>query len=168
MGILMKENTIRLQSEALKTYAPLVVQLWKEGCSQSEVEIAIRNHTNLKARKLYKEGLRPTLLGNLLTDLSFPERDSKIEYIFSNLLSENKIKFREQYNIGSYKADFLINDFLVVEIDGPHHGVQEQIEHDEKRDNYMRKMGYKVLRVPVWVLSLDMNAVISEVKEIID
>ena len=168
MGILMKENTTRLQSETLKTYTPLVVQLWKEGCSQREVEIAIRNHIDLKARKLYKEGLKPTLLGNLLTDLSFPKRDSKVEYIFSNLLSENKIKFREQYKIGSYTADFLINDFLVVEIDGPHHEVQEQIEHDEKRDNYMRKMGYKVLRVPVWVLAMNNNAAINEIKEIIE
>lgn len=161
----MKENTIKLQNEAQKTYTPLVIQLWKEGCSQREVEVAIRNHTNFKARKLYKKGLEPVLIGSLLTDLSFPERDSKVEYIFSNLLSESKIKFKEQYKIGSYEADFLINDYLVVEIDGPHH--ENQVEYDEKRDKYMRGKGYKVLRVPVWVLSLDMNAVINEVKEII-
>ncbi len=35
-----------------------------------------------------------------------------------------------------------------MEVDGSHHTEDAQIAHDERRDAYMRQLGYTVLRVP--------------------
>jgi very-short-patch-repair endonuclease len=54
-------------------------------------------------------------------------------------------KFRRQYVIGSYIADFAcINEKLVIEFDGGQH--QEQVAYDEKRTAYLELNGWRVLR----------------------
>lgn len=47
--------------------------------------------------------------------------------------------------IGFYIVDFIVNDLFIVEIDGKNH--LETKEYDNKRDNYLRKKGYKVIRI---------------------
>lgn len=54
-------------------------------------------------------------------------------------------KFRRQQIVGSYIADFLcIEPKLIIEIDGGHHSIQS--DADEIRSQYLRKLGYQVLR----------------------
>jgi len=56
--------------------------------------------------------------------------------------------FRRQHPIGPYVADFYCSAArLVIEVDGGTHSEDRQIAHDERRDAYMRQLGYKVLRV---------------------
>lgn len=48
-----------------------------------------------------------------------------------------------------YRADFLIDEQLVVEIDGAtYHSSPEAVARDSKRDDDMRKDGYFILRIP--------------------
>ncbi|MGB6230651.1 MAG: DUF559 domain-containing protein [Litorimonas sp.] len=55
--------------------------------------------------------------------------------------------FRRQAQMGSYIADFLCrNAMLVVEVDGSQHDLTGQIEHDARRDKWMENEGYTVLR----------------------
>ena len=52
-----------------------------------------------------------------------------------------------------YRADFLIDDHLVVEIDGAtYHSSPEALERDRKRDADLRRDGYSVLRIPAQVV----------------
>ncbi|KRB85653.1 hypothetical protein ASE00_02395 [Sphingomonas sp. Root710] len=54
-------------------------------------------------------------------------------------------KFRRQYWIGNYIADFAcIEAGLVVEADGSQHG--ENQEYDVRRDAYLKREGYRVVR----------------------
>jgi very-short-patch-repair endonuclease len=54
-------------------------------------------------------------------------------------------RFRRQYLIGPYIADFAcIDRKLVLELDGGQH--QEQIEYDKRRTEFLQSQGWRVLR----------------------
>ena len=57
-------------------------------------------------------------------------------------------KFRRQHPIGPYIADFAcVEARTVIEVDGATHSTDNEREHDRRRDAYLRKSGWKVLRV---------------------
>jgi very-short-patch-repair endonuclease len=59
-----------------------------------------------------------------------------------------RMRFRRQHPIGSYVADFAcIPAMLVVEVDGGTHSTAEELEHDRRRDAYMRSLGWRIVRV---------------------
>ena len=48
-----------------------------------------------------------------------------------------------------YRADFLVDERLVVEIDGEtYHSSPEAVARDQKRDVDLRREGYSILRIP--------------------
>jgi very-short-patch-repair endonuclease len=54
-------------------------------------------------------------------------------------------KFRRQEPIGRYIVDFVCQEkLLIIEVDGGQHSVER--ERDKKRDNWLERQGYKVLR----------------------
>lgn len=54
-------------------------------------------------------------------------------------------KFRRQFRLHPYTVDFICLEVrLVVEIDGGHHA--DQVEHDSRRDDFLRGQGFRVLR----------------------
>jgi very-short-patch-repair endonuclease len=56
-------------------------------------------------------------------------------------------KFRRQYVIGAFIADFCcIEKELVVELDGGGHSEGIQRQKDESKDFYLKEQGYKILR----------------------
>ena len=55
------------------------------------------------------------------------------------------LKFRRQHQIGPFTVDFCcIGMKLIVELDGGQHAVRKQL--DEKRTEYLKKKGFRVLR----------------------
>ena len=57
------------------------------------------------------------------------------------------IKFRRQYGIGNYIADFYCPELkLVVELDGEQHYTKEGMEYDKIREDYMSSLGIKTIR----------------------
>jgi very-short-patch-repair endonuclease len=67
-----------------------------------------------------------------------------------NLLKHRKLsgyKFRRQHSIGKYIVDFCCpQEMLIIELDGNIHGEYQQIAKDEIRDNYLKNLGFTVLR----------------------
>ena len=56
-------------------------------------------------------------------------------------------KFRRQYVIGDYIADFVcLEKQLVIEVDGEYHNDPEQQEKDRWRTNFLQSKGFSVLR----------------------
>ena len=74
---------------------------------------------------------------------SFPEK------VFESLLIENNIKgWFYNYRVGRYIFDFAFPESkLDVEIDGSLHLTEKGIVHDQKRDEYSKNLGWKVLRI---------------------
>jgi very-short-patch-repair endonuclease len=59
------------------------------------------------------------------------------------------LKFRRQHSIGPYIADFYCDQLkLVVEADGAIHNGPDQSMHDIKRDAWMERQGFTVVRLP--------------------
>src|SRR4030095_5367904 len=57
------------------------------------------------------------------------------------------LKFRRQFPIGPYVADFYCHSLkLIVELDGAIHELRPQISHDENREANLAALGYSVLR----------------------
>ena len=72
------------------------------------------------------------------------KEETKLWYQF---LCRYPLRFRRQYVIGSYIADFYCHQAkLVVELDGSQHCTPETMEYDEKRTTYMQSQGLQVLR----------------------
>jgi len=56
-------------------------------------------------------------------------------------------EFRRQYPIGPYIVDFVcLERKLVVEVDGGGHTTPEQIDYDQKRDEFLSARGFRVKR----------------------
>ncbi len=61
--------------------------------------------------------------------------------------SQLGVKFRRQFNIGPYIADFYAPKArLVIELDGESHDDAVAKAYDSERDNYMTELDFKVLR----------------------
>ena len=77
------------------------------------------------------------------------------------------IKFRRQYPIAGYVADFAAPEIrLVIELDGGQH--LEQREYDRKRTEKLACNGYRVLRFWNDEVLLQAEHVLSEILRMID
>ena len=75
------------------------------------------------------------------------------------------MRFRRQYVIGNYIADFYCHKAkLVIEVDGSQHCTPEEMEYDRKRTEYLQSLGLHVLRFS----NLDVMRQFREVCETID
>ena len=65
-------------------------------------------------------------------------------------------KFRRQFPIGDYIADFCcVKAKLVIELDGGQHNMAKEIDYDRRRDKFIKNSGYRVLRI--WNNDIDNN-----------
>lgn len=71
---------------------------------------------------------------------------SYAECFWENVLSNNNIKFEREKRVSGYFLDFVIGA-IDVEIDGKQHEYADRKESDEKRDAYLKSIGYYVYRI---------------------
>lgn len=70
-----------------------------------------------------------------------------------NQVGMGQLKIFSNYTSHQYRADFLIDEELVVEIDGAtYHSSPEAIARDKRRDIDMRREGFSVLRIPAQIV----------------
>ena len=76
------------------------------------------------------------------------------------------LKFRRQQAAGPYALDFYCHEVaLAVEIDGESHNRGDQPEFDARRDEYLRRNGQRVLRIPAVEVLSDLDAVVRHIVE---
>ena len=75
---------------------------------------------------------------------------TEAEKMLWNILANKGLegyKFRRQHIIGQYIVDFIcLEKRLIIEVDGSVHNVQEQIEHDQLRTEWLESKGFKIVR----------------------
>lgn len=74
-----------------------------------------------------------------------PTEAEKLLWKHLKLKQMKGLKFRRQQPIDNYIVDFVcLEKRIVIELDGGHHA--EQTEMDTKRDLYLKKQGFVILR----------------------
>ena len=75
------------------------------------------------------------------------DAEKKLWYFLRELRSSNNFKFRRQVPFGRYYLDFYcVGEKLAVELDGGQHYTLEGKLKDQRRDDYLRSNGLRVLR----------------------
>lgn len=77
------------------------------------------------------------------------------------------IRFRRQYAIGPYVADFYCPSAkVVIEVDGGIHNFEPQANHDLRRDEAIKKFGLQVHRIAASAVMKDATAMANAILEI--
>jgi very-short-patch-repair endonuclease len=160
MVIIMREITKNQKAEFVEKILPLAKRLRMEGLSDREIEGVVYQYVRIEKKKLYSPPYPESLRIDTISQLN--DLGSKAEAIVYFFLEKYKIDFKTQYEIGPYRADFLIDSLIVLEIDGPRHDE----EYDKRRDEFIRNRGFLIVRVPIWVFSLDPVSVVEELNEL--
>jgi very-short-patch-repair endonuclease len=70
-------------------------------------------------------------------------------------------KFRRQYAIGPYFADFVcLSARLVIEVDGTGH---DDLARDQRKTDYLEGRGFHVVRVPASATDQNLDGVIDTI-----
>lgn len=173
----MSKITTKLLDAAKTKAYPIAVELAKGGMNSYDIAYELKKYVETKTRQFYRQqALESTKMSNIMCgifEVISGEReksgkgDSKAEHIFFDVLEQNKIPFQFQYKIGNYRVDYLIAGGIVFEGDGPHHQERKQREYDEKRDKYLKKLGYYVIRLPWTVVAQIQDEIVKEIKQLI-
>jgi very-short-patch-repair endonuclease len=95
------------------------------------------------------------------------KRLTPAEKILWRLLRDRRLrglKFRRQFPIGPFVADFCCYELrLVVELDGEIHAEPQPAARDRERDAYIRGLGFTILRFPNQRVFWEAEAVLKEV-----
>ena len=78
--------------------------------------------------------------------------------------SMSGLRFRRQHPIGPFVADFAcVQARLVVEVDGPSHWTDEGLAYDARRTNFLRRSGWRELRVSNQNVYTNLDNVLAEI-----
>ena len=116
-----------------------------------------------------KQGMEYSIKG-IMFKLAQSKIDSPIEEYLWDALEREELSFmaRRQFPIGPYKIDFaFLNAKLAVECDGAeyHRANQLQLEHDQKRDKYLARKGWRTLRIEGIAIRRDIVYCIERIKK---
>jgi len=126
------------------------------------VERYISKYSQKKAKDYFNKEKEPRQIMDGITEwFDKLNKDSTTEWIFYLYLKESGLKFEYQYKIGPYRADFLLYGYVILEIDGPLH----EKEKDQKRDRYLKKMGYQIIRISADCATIEPEIEIEIIKE---
>jgi len=92
---------------------------------------------------------------------------TKAEYVLWQELRKEKIgyRFRRQVSIDAFIVDFYCHELkLIIEVDGPIHN--EQKDYDEIREEYLKNLGYSILRFTNEEVLFYRENTIQKIKEI--
>ena len=79
------------------------------------------------------------------------------------------VKFRRQYGIDGYIADFYSSEIkLVIEVDGDSHGTVEAVKNDKLRQGYFESLGLRVIRFTNSEVLGNMESVLDSIERTID
>ena len=77
-------------------------------------------------------------------------------------------ELREACNASAYVLDLLVERELDVEVDGPIHRLPEVKRRDRGRDSTLKKLGYRVMRIPNGVVAAHVDQAVDAIRRDLD
>ena|SRR5271167_182351 len=75
-------------------------------------------------------------------------------------------KFRRQHAIGNWVVDFFCREHrLAIELDGSVHSQPSQMRKDASKEEYLRGLGIRLLRVPNGLVLEDLEGFVRKLRE---
>ena len=130
---------------------------------------AIRLHgVPLELLKEQSRGDRSRPVLDALNELDL-SADSIVEIDAQHLFRAHGIAFNSQVAIpGIGRVDFLIEDFLIVEVDGfAYHSSRKSLRNDLARNNASTVNGFLVLRYPPEVIWFEPERMLAEIRAVL-
>ncbi|MGG1684880.1 endonuclease domain-containing protein [Pseudalkalibacillus sp. NRS-1564] len=96
----------------------------------------------------------------------FDKCESPIERRLYRALQHNGYRLETQVHCGPYRIDIVLSAFnIAIECDGkPFHSSVEQKAHDRKKNTYLRKNGWKVMRFSGRQINRNISNVITRIE----
>ncbi|MBR2108830.1 MAG: endonuclease domain-containing protein [Ruminococcus sp.] len=116
---------------------------------------------------------KPKVAGNpeLTTNARLLRKNMTVQErrLWYGFLKNLPVHFRRQKVIDIYIVDFYCDELkLAIEIDGDqHYNSQDKVDNDKTRDNYLNRLGIKVLRYTNYEITANFNKVCNEIKSYI-
>lgn len=79
--------------------------------------------------------------------------DTVSELKLAKALKQAGIKFEREVPVDRFTVDFLIDDWLIVEVDGWSHLTSSRLAEDSKRQAELESWGFTVIRIPAGEIS---------------
>jgi very-short-patch-repair endonuclease len=80
------------------------------------------------------------------------------------VLKSLALKLQLQVPMKPYRVDFLINDKIIVEVDGKtYHSSRDAVKRDLGRDEYFRSKGFAVIRIPAQDIFADVQGAVTKI-----
>ncbi|MCU0709854.1 MAG: endonuclease domain-containing protein [Pirellula sp.] len=77
-------------------------------------------------------------------------------------------KFRREFPIPPYTVDFCcVERMLVIEVDGDGHFTDEGRRDDEVRDQFLQRLGYRILRIPGYDVIREGGNALQRIREFV-
>lgn len=79
------------------------------------------------------------------------------------------LKFRRQHIIDKYIVDFIcLEKKIIIELDGLQHKRVKDIKYDQKRNEHLKCLGFKVLRFWNNKMNENLDGVILKIEEVLE
>lgn len=105
----------------------------------------------------------PSLVPGSPIQSEYSKCESPIERKLYNALTLNGYQVFSQHKVGPYRGDLFIPPNLIIECDGKNYHTDKA--RDRRRDQYIRKQGYKVVRFTGSRIYRDMKGILRRIEK---
>ena len=140
---------LKLPESDLDTYEGIL--LCAQQCCEIDELVAILDELKKNNIDFYEVTSHKLTQGKLKRALALAggRADSTQESLLRARLQLMGIKFQTHVKRGVFELDFLIGDYLAIELDSfTYHSDQQSLIRDRKKDRYFESLGYTMLRFP--------------------
>jgi|SRR5579859_4741855 len=136
-----------LEAARRSNHSDKMVAFWANNENRiKQLSLCHSQKANMKRRRAMKAHFRDPVYVAAWKEW-MNKRPARLEVAMACILRKAKIRFREQFGVGGFIADFVLSGKVIIECDGEYwHSRIDIRKHDKQKMGVYYKEGYIVLR----------------------